>query len=137
MQSKESETNDILKTKELDELVKENKEVKQNSEVTKEINYELAIKLLQLFLKIFTFIALLIIPYYILIGSELMGLIYCQKWQTNTIDKVGECYSYYVIISAVSDLIKNFGNATNNTRQINLSYILLIINALILSLFML
>ena len=141
LQSKESETNDILKKKESDELVKENKEIKQNSEVTKEIkkeiNYELAIKLLQLFLKIFTFIALLIIPYYILIGTEIMGLIYGQKWQTNTIDKIGDCYSYYVIISAVSDLIKNFGNATNNTRQMNLSYISLIINALILSLFML
>ena len=100
------------------------------------INYELAIKLLQLFLKILTFIGIIIIPYYLLIGSEVMGLIYGQKWQTNNIDKIGDCFSYYVIIIAVSDLIKNFGNATNDTRQMNLSYISLIINALFLSLFM-
>ena len=76
------------------------------------------------------------IPYYLLIGTEVMGLIYGRKWQTNTIDKIGDCYSYYVIIIAVSDLIKNFGNATNNTRQMNLSYISLIINSLFLSLIM-
>ena len=106
------------------------------TEEKKEINYELAIKLLQLFLKIFTFIGIFIIPYYLLIGTEVMGLIYGQKWQTNNIDKIGDCYSYYVIIAAFSDLIKNFGNATNDTRQMNLSYISLIINALFLSLFM-
>ena len=102
----------------------------------KEINYELTIKLLQLFLKIFTFIGILIIPYYLLIGTEIMGLIYGQKWQTNTIDKIGDCYSYYVIMIAVSDLIKNFGNAINDTRQMNLSYISLIINTLFLTLIM-
>ena len=117
---------------------KDSKEIQEtkNKDQLKEINYELAIKLLQLFLKIFTFIGILIIPYYILIGTEVMGLIYGQKWQTNTIDKIGDCYSYYVIIIAVSDLIKNFGNATNDTRQMNLSYISLIINALFLSLIM-
>jgi len=102
----------------------------------KEINYELTIKLLQLFLKIFTFIGILIIPYYLLIGTEIMGLIYGQKWKTNTIDKIGDCYSYYVIMIAVSDLIKNFGNAINDTRQMNLSYISLIINTLFLTLIM-
>ena len=91
---------------------------------------------MQLFLKIFGVLGILIIPYYILIGLEIMGLIYGQKWQTNTIDKIGDCYSYYIIIVAVSDLIKNFGNATNDTRQMNLSYISLIINAVFLSLFM-
>ena len=50
----------------------------------------------------------MIIPYYLLIGTEVMGLIYGRKWQTNAIDKIGDCYSYYVIIIAVSDLIKNF-----------------------------
>ena len=102
----------------------------------KEINYDMAIKLLQLFLKIFTYIGIFVIPYYLLIGTEILGLIYGQKWKTNNIDKIGDCYSYYVIISAFSDLIKNFGNATNDTRQMNLSYISLIINALFLSLFM-
>ena len=121
-----------------DDLFKAKKDT-QNIEIKdskREINYELAVKLLQLFLKIFTFIGILIIPYYLLIGTETMGLIYGEKWQTNTIDKIGDCYSYYVIIVAVSDLIKNFGNATNDTRQMNLSYISLIINALFLSILM-
>ena len=65
-----------------------------------------------------------------------MGLIYGRKWINNTIDKIGDCYSYYVIVIAVSDLIKNFGNAINDTRQMNLSYILLITNAIFLTLIM-
>ena len=102
----------------------------------KEINYDLSLKLLKLFIKIFNLIAVLIIPYYILIGTEVMGLIYGEKWETNTIDKIGDCYSYFVIIVAISDLIKNFGNATNDTHQMNLSYISLIANAIFLTLFM-
>ena len=102
----------------------------------KEINYELTLKLLKLFIKIFNLIAILIIPYYILIGTEVMGLIYGEKWKTNNIDKIGDCYSYFVIIVAISDLIKNFGNATNNTHQMNLSYVSLIANAIFLSFFM-
>ena len=130
--------NSMKKNSSDDDLFKAKKDVK-NIEIKdskKEINYEFAIKLLQLFLKIFTFIGILIIPYYLLIGTEIMGLIYGEKWQTNTIDKIGDCYSYYVITVAVSDLIKNFGNATNDTRQMNLSYISLIINALFLSILM-
>ena len=76
------------------------------------------------------------IPYYILIGTEVMGLIYGEKWETNNIDKIGDCYSYFVIIVALSDLIKNLGNATNNTHQMNLSYISLIANAILLTFFM-
>jgi hypothetical protein len=121
----------ILEENNLNEI-----KIKQIKEQNKEINYELTIKLLQIFLKIFSFLGILIIPYYLLIGTEIMGLIYGPKWQTNTIDKIGDCYSYYIIITAVSDLIKNFGNATNDTRQMNLSYISLILNALFLSLIM-
>ena len=102
----------------------------------KEINYELTLKLLKLFIKIFNLVAVLIIPYYILIGTDVMGLIYGEKWKTNTIDKIGDCYSYYVIFISISDLIKNFGNATNDTHQMNLSYISLIANAIFLSFFM-
>ncbi len=135
----EKEENPI-KIKESDDLDANNNmtkiEISKTKEKKKEINYEIAIRLLQLFLKIFTFTGLLIIPYYVLIGTEVMGLIYGQKWKTNTIDKIGDCYSYYVIFVAVSDLIKNFGNATNDTHQMNLSYISLIINAVILSSFM-
>ena len=125
--TKEIENNSIRKEDSNEMKASEIKEKK------KEINYELSIRLLQLFLKIFTYIGLLIIPYYLLIGTEVMGLIYGKKWQTNSIDKIGDCYSYYVIFVAVSELIKNFGNATNDTHQMNLSYLSLIINAAILT----
>jgi len=136
---------DINNTKkemeEKDKTNNNNKEKKDNNNehnnITtgnkKEINYDLTLKLLKLFIKIFNFIGILIIPYYILIGTEVMGLIYGEKWKTNNIDKIGDCYSYFVIIVSISDLIKNFGNATNNTHQMNLSYISLIANAIFLS----
>jgi hypothetical protein len=139
---------DINNTKkemeEKDKTNNNNKEKKDNNNehnnITtgnkKEINYDLTLKLLKLFIKIFNLIAILIIPYYILIGTEVMGLIYGEKWKTNNIDKIGDCYSYFVIIVAISDLIKNFGNATNNTHQMNLSYVSLIANAIFLSFFM-
>ena len=133
------------KNEELEEKEKE-KENKNEEKITeknnklfenkKEINYALSLKLLKLFIKIFNLIAILIIPYYILIGTEVMGLIYGEKWKTNNIDKIGDCYSYFVIIIAISDLIKSFGNATNDTHQMNLSYISLISNAVFLTFFM-
>ena len=46
------------------------------------------------------------IPYYLLIGTEIMGVIYGKRWQNNTIDKIGDCFSYYVVVEAVSNLIK-------------------------------
>ena len=130
--TKEKEKNSVIK-EDSNEMNASEKRIRGFKEKKKEINYELSIRLLQLFLKIFTYIGLLIIPYYLLIGTEVMGLIYGQKWQTNSIDKIGDCYSYYIIFVAVSELIKNFGNATNDTHQMNLSYLSLIINALILT----
>ena len=65
-----------------------------------------------------------------------MGLIYGKKWETNNIDKIGDCYSYYIILASILDLIKSFGNATNDTHQMNLFNLSLIINAIILSLLM-
>ena len=121
---------------ELEEKEENNKNNNKNLVNKKEINYELTLKLLKLFIKIFNIIAVLIIPYYILIGIDVMGLIYGEKWKTNNIDKIGDCYSYYVIFISISDLIKNFGNATNDTHQMNLSYISLIANAIFLSSFM-
>ena len=134
------EDNNAL-TEELEEKNKINYEnITENNlkpiETKKEINYDLTLKLLKLFIKIFNYIAVMIIPYYILIGTDVMGLIYGEKWKTNNIDKIGDCYSYFVIIVAISDLIKNFGNATNDTHQMNLSYISLISNAVFLSFFM-
>ena len=137
--SQEFETKTESDSQKMEELVEkaninpENDEVK---EPKKEINYDLSIKLLQLFIKILIFIGILIIPYYILIGTEVMGLIYGSKWKNNTIDKIGDNYSYFVIIVAISDLIKNLGNAVNNAEQMNLSYTSLISNAIFLTFFM-
>ena len=104
---------------------------KKESKKEKEINYDLTIKLLQLFIKIFSYVGVLMIPYYLLIGTEIMGVIYGKRWQNNTIDKIGDCFSYYVVVEAVSNLIKNYANATNDSHQMNLSYLSLIINAVI------
>ena len=123
----------------MEELVEKDNnapEKEEAKETKKEINYDLSIKLLQFFIKIFVYIGILMIPYYILIGTEIMGYIYGEKWQNNNIDKIGNCYSYFVIIKAISDLIKNFGNSANDARQMNLSYISLIVNAIFLSIFM-
>ena len=133
--SKKKELQEKDEEKNGEENVSENNNIKI-IENKKEINYDLALKLLKLFIKIFNYIAVLMIPYYILIGTEVMGLIYGEKWKTNNIDKIGDCYSYFVIIVAISDLIKNFGNATNDTHQMNLSYISLITNAVGLTFFM-
>ena len=116
--------------------IEQNTEVKKEIKKEKEINYDLTIKLLQLFLKIFTYVGVLMIPYYLLIGTEIMGVIYGKRWENNTIDKIGDCFSYYVVVEAVSNLIKNFGNATNDTHQMNLSYVSLIVNAVILYILM-
>ena len=130
------EFNDNTKMAELDEKIIEKIESEEKKEPKKEINYDLSIKLLQFFIKIIIFIGILIIPYYILIGTEVMGLIYGEKWQTNTIDKIGDCYSFFVIFTAISDLINNLGNATNDSHQMNLSYIALISNTIFISLSM-
>ena len=127
---------DSQKMEELVEKANINPENDEAKEAKKEINYDLSIKLLQFFIKIFVLIGVLIIPYYILIGTEVMGLIYGSKWQNNTIDKIGENYAYYVIIVAISDLIKNLGNAINNAEQMSLSYTSLISNAIFLTFFM-
>ena len=111
------------------ETIEKNFDEKNKVKKEKEINYDLTIKLLQLFIKIFSYVGVLMIPYYLLIGTEIMGVIYGKRWENNTIDKIGDCFSYYVVVEAVCNLIKNFGNATNDTHQMNLSYLSLIVNA--------
>ena len=135
IQELESHPPESLKMDE--ELVENNNEEKdyKNKEdpKKKEINYDITSKLLQLFIKIFSYISIIIIPYYILIGTEMMGLIYGKKWRNNNIDKIGGCYSYYVIFTAILDLIKSFGSATSDKHQMDLSYMSLIINAIFLT----
>lgn len=133
----------FIERNKMEELVGNNNkniEIVQSEEIqntsSKEINFILSIKLLRYFIKIFFLTGILIIPYYILIGTELMGLIYGSRWQTNTIDKIGDCYSFFVVFMGISDLVKNFGNAVNDEHQMNLSYISLILNAIFLSIFM-
>ena len=113
--------------------LEEKKIIKENDS---KINYFLSIQIFQIFLKIFTFIGTLIIPYYILIGTNLMGLIYGKKWENNNIDKIGDCYSFYIILTSILDLVKSFGNATNNNHQMILVNISLIVNTLLLISFM-
>lgn len=125
---------EIIKELKLKNDDKEDNKIIKDSE--KEINFELTIKLLNLFLKIFAYIGILIIPYYILIGIEIIELIYGKKWKTNNIDKIGDCYSYFIIFSTILDLIKSYGNATNDTRQMKLSNLSLIINSILLYIFM-
>ena len=137
IQIEESENkNDKNDDKKIIEEEHKEEQEKKEAKKEKEINYDLTIKLLQLFLKIFTYVGVLMIPYYLLIGTEIMGVIYGKRWQNNTIDKIGDCFSYYVVVEAVSNLIKNFANATNDTHQMNLSYLSLIVNAVILYLLM-
>ena len=118
------------------ETIEKNFDEKNKVKKEKEINYDLTIKLLQLFIKIFSYVGVLMIPYYLLIGTEIMGVIYGKRWENNTIDKIGDCFSYYVVVEAVCNLIKNFGNATNDTHQMNLSYLSLIVNAVLLYILM-
>ena len=65
-----------------------------------------------------------------------MGLIYGKKWENNNIDKIGDCYSFYIILTSILDLVKSFGNATNNNHQMILVNISLIVNTLLLISFM-
>ena len=118
------------------ETIEKNFDEKNKVKKEKEINYDLTIKLLQLFIKIFSYVGVLMIPYYLLIGTEIMGVIYGKRWENNTIDKIGDCFSYYVVVEAVCNLIKNFGNATNDTHQMNLSYLSLMVNAVLLYILM-
>ena len=60
--------------------IEKEKEEKNDAKKKKEINYDLTIKLLQLFLKIFSYVGVLMIPYYLLIGTEIMGVIYGKRW---------------------------------------------------------
>jgi hypothetical protein len=66
--SKKKELQEKDEEKNGEENVSENNNIKI-IENKKEINYDLALKLLKLFIKIFNYIAVLMIPYYILIGT--------------------------------------------------------------------
>ena len=110
----------------------ENKE----SNLIKEPNIFLILKVLKLFLKIFLFFGIILIAYYILFGINIIELIYGKKWANPNIDKIGDSYTYYIAIISIANIFESFGNAMNNSRQMDLAYISLILNSFILILFM-
>lgn len=111
------------------------KEKKEKNKI-KEQNIFLALKVLQLFMKIFFFFGIILIGYYNLFGINIIELIYGKKWANYNIDKIGDSYTYYVAILSISNIIESFANATNDSRQMNLSYISLIANSSLLICFM-
>ena len=120
-----------IKTEEISE-----KEINKETTNIKEPNIYLTLKVLQLFMKIFLSCGIILIAYYILYGITIIELIYGKKWANYNIDKIGDSYVYYVVIVSIFDIVESFANATNNSRQMNLSYISLIINSFLLVLFM-
>ena len=68
-------------------------------------------------------------------GNELIELVYSKKWATNVTEKIGCAYSIYIVIIAINGVIECFTNATNDSNQMNLSYILLTLNSILLVFF--
>ena len=83
-------------------------------------------------MKIFLDFGIILIAYYILFGIHIMELIYGKKWANDNIDKIGDSYTYYVVFSSIVRIVESFANATNNSRQMDLSYISLIGNSFLL-----
>ena len=108
---------------------------KENTNI-KEPNIFLALKVLQLFMKIFLIFGTILIAYYILFGINIIELIYGKKWANYNIDKIGDSYTYYVATISIVAILESFANATNNSRQMDLSYISLIVNSFLLIVFM-
>ena len=104
--------------------------------IIKEPNIILSLNVLKLFMKIFLSCGIILIAYYILFGIHIMELIYGHKWANYNIDKIGDSYTYYVVISSIVSIVESFANATNNSRQMDFSYISLIVNSLLLIIFM-
>ena len=98
----------------------------------KEPNIFLVLNVLKLFMKIFLDFGIILIAYYILFGINIMELIYGKKWANDNIDKIGDSYTYYVVFSSIVSIVESFANATNNSRQMDLSYISLIGNSFLL-----
>ena len=108
----------------------------KESNIIKEPNIFLVLKVLKLFMKIFLFFGIILIVYYTLFGINIIELIYGKKWANSNIDKIGDSYTYYIAIISIANIFESFGNATNNSRQMDLAYISLILNSCILILFM-
>ena len=108
----------------------------KESNIIKEPNIFLILKVLKLFMKIFLFFGILLIAYYALFGINIIELIYGKKWANPNIDKIGDSYTYYIAIISIANIFESFGNAMNNSRQMDLAYISLILNSCILIILM-
>ena len=130
---KEEKSYNNLKT-----IEKNKNQILMNKEnnIIKEPNIFLTLKVLQLFMKIFSFFGIILIAYYTLFGINIIELIYGKKWANLNIDKIGDSYTYYIAIISIANIIESFANATNNSRQMDLSYISLILNSIFLIAFM-
>jgi len=105
----------------------------KNSSKGNDIIYDV----LHLFIKFFCFFGTLLISYYFLCGNDLIELVYSKKWATNITEKIGCAYAIYISIIAINGIIECFANATNDSSQMNLSYILLTSNSVFLVILML
>ena len=87
---------------------------------------------LKLFIKCLLIFGTLLISYYFLCGKDLIELVYSKKWATNITDKIGCSYAIYIAIISINGIIEGFANATNDSDQMNISYILLTLNSVLL-----
>ena len=109
----------------------------KNEKNTKSRNDDLIFEVLNLFIKFFCFFGILLISYYFLCGNDLIELVYSKKWATNITEKIGCSYAIYISIIAINGIIECFANATNDSSQMKLSYILLTSNSIFLVILML
>ena len=119
--------------------LKNNENKNEKEKVTKENNNnndnEIIFDVLKLFIKCLLIFGVLLICYYFLCGNELIELVYSKKWATSVTEKIGCAYSIYIAIISINGVIECFANATNDSNQMNLSYILLTLNSFLLVFF--
>ena len=111
-----------------------NNEKEKDKENTNNDN-RIIFDVLMLFIKCLLIFGILLISYYFLCGKELIELVYSKKWATNVTDKIGRSYSIYIAIISINGVVECFANATNDSNQMNISYILLTLNSVLLVFF--
>ncbi len=110
-------------------LINKLKNFEKKNEDDNNNNNEIIFDVLKLFIKFLCFFGILLISYYFLCGNDLIELVYSKKWATDITQKIGCSYAIYIAIISINGIIESFANATNNSTQMNLSYILLTTNS--------
>ena len=116
-------------------LINKLKNYENKNDIKKNDN-QIIFDVLKFFIKCLLIFGTLLVCYYFLCGKELIELVYSRKWATNITDKIGCAYSIYLVIISINGIIECFANATNDSNQMNISYILLTLNSILLVLFM-